>query len=60
MGERWAVVTKPGAALTPLDPAPVPRSDGATWQRFRTAHGVTFAQIIEASGRVIWLQKVQG
>jgi hypothetical protein len=56
VGERWTVTTKPGAELTKIDPEPVPRSDGATWQRFKTAHSVTFAQVIEANGRVMWLQ----
>ena len=59
MAERWSVTTKPGAQLTAIDPAPVPRGDGATWQRFKTPFVVTFAQVIEANGRVMWLQLVQ-
>jgi len=60
MSERWHVVAKPGTVLTPIDPAPVARADGGTWQRFTTPHGATFSQTVEPSGRITWLQKVEG
>lgn len=58
MDDKWHVCAAPGSALTAIDPDPVPRADGATWQRFRTTHNVVFAKVIEASGLVIWMQRV--
>jgi hypothetical protein len=57
MSERWVIVGKPSAVLTPVDPAPVPRDDGATWQRFKTVRDKVFAQVIEPNGRVMWLYR---
>jgi len=58
MAERWFAVTKPSAELTAIDPAPVQRGDGATWQRFKTPNGKIFAQVIHQSGLPIWFKLV--
>jgi len=58
MAEKWHVTVQPYATLTPIDPSPVPRGDGATWQRFKTPRGAVFAQVIEKSGLVMWMQRV--
>lgn len=59
MTERWFPVSKPGADLSPVDAEPVPRADGATWQRFVTAHGKQFCKVVHAGGLVTWLQLIQ-
>ena len=56
--EHWMIVTKPGATLTQIDPGPALRPDGATWQRYSTAHGKVFARVIEANGLVLWYMKI--
>jgi hypothetical protein len=55
---RWVPVTKPAAQLTKVDPAPVLEPDGRTSQVFITATGKRFAELVEPSGFVLWLQEV--
>jgi len=60
MAERWIAEPKPSADLIEIDLAPVQRGDGATIQMFRTKYNVVHARVIEASGQVVWMQKVAG
>ncbi len=55
---RWVPVAKPFATLTPVDPVPVLEPDNRTSQVFVTANGKRFAEVVEPSGFVIWLQEV--
>ena len=55
---RWVPVTKPAAQLTAVDPEPVLENDGRTSQVFITATGKRFAEIVEPTGFVLWLQEV--
>jgi len=55
---RWVPVAKPFATLTPVDPAPVEEPDGRKSQVFVTANGKRFAEVVEPSGFVLWLQEV--
>jgi len=41
----WQIEPKPKAELTPVDPEPVDRGDGARVQRWRTANGILHAQV---------------
>ena len=52
----WTAVSKPKAPLTPVDPQPVKQPDGSTVQVFQSASGVRFAQVVEATGFVLWMQ----
>lgn len=55
---KWVAVPKPAAQLTPVDPAPVLENDGRTSQVFITANGKRFAEVVEPTGFVLWLQEV--
>lgn len=60
MAEKWQLEPKPAAVLTPVDPAPVDRGDGATVQRFKTSQGVIHAQVVYATHRIEWYRQVNG
>ncbi len=55
----WQLEPKPSAELTPVDPAPLDRGDGATVQRWQTARGVIHAQVIYPTHRIEWYLQVR-
>jgi hypothetical protein len=59
MAERWQLESKPAAVLTPVDPEPVDRGDGAKVQRFKTAQGVIHAQVVYPEHRIEWYRQVK-
>ncbi len=52
----WVAVAKPKAVLIPVDAEPVKQPDGSTVQVFRTERDERFAQVVEPTGFVQWLQ----
>lgn len=58
MAEKWQLEPKPAAVLTPVDPDPVPRADGAKVQRFKTSQGVIHAQVVYPTHRIEWYRQV--
>lgn len=57
---KWQIEAKPKAILEAVDPRPVPRADGATTQRWRTAKGVVHVQVVFPTGRIEWYQQTEG
>lgn len=55
---KWIAVPKPSAELEQEQPEPETRDDNAKIYYFRTRYGVRFAQVVETSGFVLWLQEV--
>lgn len=57
---QWQLEPKPKAELTPIDPVPLDRGDGAMVQRFKTSKGVVHVQVIYPTHAVEWYLQVQG
>ncbi len=55
---KWIAVPQPVAPLEQETPHTELRDDGATIYYFRTKYGVRFAQVVETTGFVLWLQEV--
>jgi len=53
---RWVTTPKPSAELTPEPAAAEVREDGARIFYYHTANGVRFAEVVEPTGFVLWLQ----
>lgn len=56
---RYQLEPKPKAVLDRVDEVPIPRSDGATTQRWRTKTGTIHVQVIYPGGRTEWYLLVQ-
>lgn len=54
---RWVTVSKPSAELTAEPDATEHRADGAQVFYYHTANGVRFAEVVEPTGFVLWLQQ---
>ncbi len=57
--DSWLIEPKPAADLIVIDLDPKPRPDGGTVQLFRTTQGVVHARVVEPSGQVLWMQRVE-
>ena len=54
---RWVTTAQPSAALTPEPAATETLADGTKVFYYHTANGVRFAERVEPTGFVIWLQQ---
>jgi len=57
---KWQLEAKPKAELDRVDEVPIPRTDGATTQRWRTKNGVIHVQVIFPNGRTEWWIQTEG
>lgn len=55
---QYQLEPKPKAEMTPVDPEPVDRGDGAKVQRWRTTNGAIHVQVIYPEGRLEWYLQV--
>lgn len=55
---KWVTATQPAAELTPQGEQITDSTTGNKVQHFVTKNGVRFAQVVEPSGFVLWLQEV--
>jgi len=56
---RWVTTTKPKAQLTELPELHFINNDGDAVRIFQTAFGTQFAEVVEVSGFVLWLRKLE-
>lgn len=54
---RWVTTPKPSAELTAEPGATETREDGVQVFYYHTANGVRFAEVVEPTGFVLWLQQ---
>jgi hypothetical protein len=57
---KWQLESKPAAVLEKLDPAPIPRADGGSTQRWRTVNGVVHVQVVYPDHRIEWYLQKEG
>lgn len=54
---RWVTTPKPSAELVAEPEATEQKSDGTRVLYYHTANGVRFAEVVEPTGFVLWLQQ---